>query len=105
MKQICCISVTERDQLFMHLQDHKYQPRFDCCICRLCFQTSMDLHDHYMANEDFCGKFYDKEGEFFKDFLIPKNINLCFICPKPLKNLIPLRAHHIWENPKVLIWR
>ncbi|XP_046811890.1 uncharacterized protein LOC111688201 [Lucilia cuprina] len=62
LPQICCISVTQRDQLFVHLNEHKYQPRFDCCICRLCFQTSLELHDHYINNEDFCGKFYDKEA-------------------------------------------
>ncbi|XP_005185206.2 uncharacterized protein LOC101901640 [Musca domestica] len=58
---ICCVSFTKRDQLFSHLVDHRQQPRYDCCICRLCFQDLLELEDHYVGNPDFCGKFYDKE--------------------------------------------
>lgn len=61
--QICCVSFPQRDQLFAHLMDHRQQPRYDCCICRLCFQDLLELEDHYVGNPDFCGKFYDKEGK------------------------------------------
>ncbi|XP_061390744.1 uncharacterized protein LOC133326084 [Musca vetustissima] len=61
---ICCVSFAKRDQLFSHLVDHRQQPRYDCCICRLCFQDLLELEDHYVGNPDFCGKFYDKEGRY-----------------------------------------
>ncbi|KAM7353922.1 uncharacterized protein ACRADG_005824 isoform 2-T4 [Cochliomyia hominivorax] len=99
---ICCISVTQRDQLFTHLQEHKYQPRFDCCICRLCFHTSLELHDHYMGNEDFCGKFYDKEA--FKKPITslatpylgkPESSNLEISHTFSLKDIPPANSQHL----------
>lgn len=39
----------------------------------------MELHDHYMSNEDFCGKFYDKEGKrrnITKVLIFAKTISL-----------------------------
>ncbi|XP_065357887.1 uncharacterized protein LOC135952037 [Calliphora vicina] len=99
---ICCISVTEREQLYTHLNEHKYQPRYDCCICRLCFQTSLELHDHYMANEDFCGKYYDKEA-FNKQITSssspylgkPESSNLEIAHTFSLKDIPPGSSHHL----------
>jgi len=55
---MCSGTFATREQLYAHLPQHKFQQRFDCPICRLWYQTALELHEHRLAAPYFCGKYY-----------------------------------------------
>ncbi|KAH8281670.1 hypothetical protein KR054_002114 [Drosophila jambulina] len=55
---MCSGSFATREQLYAHLPQHKFQQRFDCPVCRLWYQTALELHEHRLAAPYFCGKYY-----------------------------------------------
>lgn len=55
---MCSATFATRDQLYSHLPQHKFQQRFDCPICRLWYQTALQLHEHRIAEPFYCGKYY-----------------------------------------------
>lgn len=55
---MCSVTFATREQLYAHLPQHKFQQRFDCPICRLWYQTALELHEHRLAAPYFCGKYY-----------------------------------------------
>ncbi|KAH8410243.1 hypothetical protein KR009_009848 [Drosophila setifemur] len=55
---MCSGTFATRQQLYAHLPQHKFQQRFDCPVCRLWYQTALELHEHRLAAPYFCGKYY-----------------------------------------------